>query len=87
MVFVLCAVISNPLFWTEGQLLEVELEVQGERSSSEDGDSLTGFQIASSARYFQPLSLHFSETQTPVFRSDAYLSSILHGPPEQAFLL
>lgn len=87
MVFVLCAGISNPLFWTEGQLLEVELEVQGERSSSEDGDSLTGFQIASSTRYFQPLSLHFSETQTPVFGSDAYLSSILHGPPEQAFLL
>ena len=84
-IFVLCAGISDTVFWAESQLLEIELGVGGERSSSEHGDAIAGFPAASLAGYFLSLSPYNTDTLSSGIGSDAYPSNITHGPPARAF--
>jgi hypothetical protein len=84
-IFVLCAGISDMVFWAESQLLEIEPGIGGERSSSEDGDAIAGFPATSLADRFLPLSRYNIDTLSPDTGSDAYPSNITHGPPARVF--
>ena len=81
-IFVLCA---GPVYWAESQLLEIELKAGGEPSSSEDGDAIIGFPVASLADHFLSVSPFYPDSLSPGIGSDAYPSNITHGPPARVF--
>jgi len=84
-IFVLCVSITNPVLWAETQLQEIELVSEGETDSSDDDKSITGFIPGLTTYDFPSPCRIYSGKQPPVFGSDAYPSSILHGPPAQGF--
>ena len=55
-IFVLCAGISDPVLRADSLLPEIELEVGGERSSSEGGNAITGFPVESLVDQFLSVS-------------------------------
>ena len=80
-IFVLCAGISDPVLRADSLLPEIELEVGGERSSSEGGNAIIGFPVESLVDQFLSISPYYSDSLPPDAGSDAYPSNITHGPP------
>ena len=82
MMFVLSVVVVSPDCLAEIQQQQIELKSEGERNSSEDGKPITGpIVMEPVTNWFLSLSSILLETLPLLIGSDAYPSSILHGPP------
>lgn len=81
MVFVMYAIVISPDCLAEVQQQEIELGSYGEQGSSDDDKLKTGFTLGPTTNDLLSLCPTFSETLSPFIGSDAYPSSILHGPP------
>lgn len=80
MVFVLAACFSNSVCWAGSQFQEIELEYGYVPDSSESDTSISGT-LPTKYHYDLRLVLNVAEMLSVVSGSDAYPSSILHGPP------
>lgn len=80
MVFVLAACFSNPVCCAESQLQEIELESVYEPDSSEGDTSISAVLPVKFANDLLTV-LNVAAMLSVVSGSDAYPSSILHGPP------
>ena len=80
MVFVLAACFSNSVCWAESQVQEIELESGYVPDPAEGDTSISG---TLPVKYVNDLLLvlNVAEMLSVVSGSDAYPSSILHGPP------
>ena len=80
MVFVLAVCASNSVCWAESKVQEIELE-SGYVSDSSAGD--TSISATLPVKYLNDLLLvlNVAEMLSVISGSDAYPSSILHGPP------
>ncbi len=80
MVFVLATGVSNSVCWAESQFQEFELESGYAPDSSEGNTSIS---TTLPVKYVNNLRLvlNVAERLSVVIGSDAYPSSILHGPP------
>ena len=81
MLFVICVSITGPVLLSETQIQEIEPRFEGGLDSSDNDKSTTGFIPGlTSNDFLSPHPVCF-EILPPVFGSDAYPGSILHGPP------
>ena len=80
MVFVLATCFSNSVCWAESQYQEFELE-SGYVPDASEGDMSTSGILPLKYLYDSLLVLNVAELLSVVGCSDAYPSSILHGPP------
>ena len=80
MVFVFAVCASSSVCWAESQVQEIELE-SGYVSDSSAGDTSISANLAVMYLNDLLLVLNVAETLSVVSGSDAYPSSILHGPP------
>lgn len=82
MIFVLSVIVVSPDCLAEIQPQQIELKSEGERNSSEDGKPIAGpIVMEPVTNWFLSLSSILLETLPLLIGSDAYPSSILHGPP------
>jgi hypothetical protein len=79
-VFVLFSTVCNPLCWTQSQYQEIEM-VSGYIPDSTEGDRLSVASLPVKNTGDLLLVLNVAELMSVVSGSDAYPSSILHGPP------
>lgn len=80
MVFVLATGFSNSVYWAETQYQEFKLE-SGYVPDASEGDMSTSGTLPVKYLYDLLLVLNVAELMSVVSGSDAYPSSILHGPP------
>ena len=80
LVFVLCASVASTAYLAEVQPQQVELGLEFAPESFEDDEPTTGFVSELLTKELLSLSLSCMDALS-VVGSDAYPSSILHGPP------
>jgi len=85
MIFVLCVSITDPVLLSETQIQEIEPGFKGGLDSSDNDKSINGFIPGLATNDFLSSYPVCFEILPPVFGSDAYPGSILHGPPAPGY--